>query len=131
VLHRASDFAEIAHAALASGRLGPALENAFAAAELSVVAELLLIADAPTRSHRDRLERWRAWATLGNAPTEHAEALATLAQMRAAARYGEAPLASDHRIVATLVGTMDDMLEHARSRVDADIADTRVPTGAA
>ena len=121
-LRRASEFGEVARDALASSRLGPALENAFAAAELCVVAELSLIADPPTRSHRERVERWRSWSALGNAPTAHADALATLVQMRGAARYGEAPLESELQAVTTLVGTVDEMLEHARSRVEADLA---------
>jgi HEPN domain-containing protein len=121
LLERAKEFADVAKLGHAAGLRGPVLENAFAAAELCVVAELSLMPDRPTRSHRERVERWRSWSALGNVPSTHAEALAMLVHARAGARYGEHPLDEDESGAAELLATVDEMVSHAARMVGLDI----------
>lgn len=126
LLSRAQEFDHVAKLAFADGKHGPAFENAFAAAELCVVAELSLMPHSSTRSHRERVERWRSWSALGNVPSTHAEALARLAQTRAAARYGEGSIAGAEAEAEELLLIVHEMIRHAAQVIGAEI-DARSP----
>jgi hypothetical protein len=121
LLGRAQEFEHVAKLAFAEAKHGPAFENAFAAAELCVVAELSLMPDRPTRSHRERVGRWRSWSALGNVPSTHADALARLAQMRGPARYGEGTIAGAEAEAGRLLVTVAEMIRHAADMVGAEI----------
>jgi hypothetical protein len=112
------DFLETARSALELGRLGPAIENAFAAAELGVTAQVLLINDAPTKDHPTKQRWFRSWTELGNAPQKHSKALATLASLRKAARYGGKKLKTEQSVIVELLDDVRDLVLFAQERVD-------------
>jgi len=114
LLERAEEFVSTACDALEGNRLGPCIENAFAAAELAVLAQMYLIEDKPTRDHAERRRWWRDWTGLGNAPNEQGEALAQLGKLRRAARYAEKKLDASREEVTRLVDLVGDMIAHAR-----------------
>ena len=114
-------YAEAADAALAEQLLGPAVENAHAAAELAVTALMYLADDNPLgkvgAQHRFR-QGWVAdWATLGNAPAEFSATVAALASERSRARHRDGPVLLSPSDVAVLLRSVRGMLAHARARV--------------
>lgn len=114
LLATALDFLETANQALAAHRLGPAIENGYAAAELIVSVQMRLF-DTATRDHRSRAEWWESWTQIGNAPTEHGNILRTLWSERPKARYGEGDIALDQEAVGGLLRHIEDMLTSASS----------------
>jgi hypothetical protein len=68
LVRSATEFLDTAVDCRESQRLGPAIENAFAAAELLVKAQMFLIEDDPTQNHCKRADWWTNWVQLGNAP---------------------------------------------------------------
>lgn len=117
------EFVATAAEAHAARRLGPATENAHAAAELAVKAEMYLSHDTPTRQHAKRQKYWHEWADLGNVPRSHADALSVLGAHRAAARYGDGSLDLSDDDVEQLIVVARDMLTHARQRVGEPLPD--------
>jgi hypothetical protein len=88
-LDLADEFHAAALPSIEAGRIGPATENLFAAAELAVKAGMLLIDDNPTRVHHKREQHFISWAELGNAPMSQADTLRSLRAARPSARYGD------------------------------------------
>lgn len=122
LLERANEFACVARSAAQAGHSAAAVENAYAAAELAVTAELLTIDDDPTKDHQARRRWFAGWTRLGNAPPDHGRALAALAKRRAAARYGEGSVKIRKPYLDQLVTTVEAMIAHAGARV-ADMDD--------
>ncbi|MDQ3641405.1 MAG: HEPN domain-containing protein [Actinomycetota bacterium] len=121
-LDRGEEFAAAARAALEAGRTAVAVDAAFAAAELAVIAQMLVFGPderskrRPPRPHDERSTWFKGWTTLGNAPSEQGVALADLARHRNAARYGKTvSVRPDH--LRHLVETVGNMLRFARSQV--------------
>jgi hypothetical protein len=83
---RVREFSEAALASLDRGHLGPAIETDFAAAELTVKAEMYLMDDSPTTVHRRRVGWWEQWVGLGDARLNLAPILDRLYGERGAAR---------------------------------------------
>lgn len=113
MLQRAQEFLELAEDGLEKKRLGPAIDNALSAAELTIRAQVHLI-DTPTKeSHRQRLNFWAEWVRLGNAPAHLADTFARLTDERGRARYADAPLTIDARELQQLLDEVRDMIEVA------------------
>ncbi len=117
LVERAREFSDAARLALSTGLLAPALENAFASAELAVVAQMLLIHEEAPSGHPARRRWFVGWTDLGNAPVTHSKALSTLAKQRRRARYAEGDPSMGPAAVEKLVDTVDEIIEHADSQV--------------
>ena len=116
LVERATEFAVAAEGSLAQGHLGPAIENAFAAAELAVKAEMFLIEDKPTTKHPERVAWWTEWERLGNAPPGAARVLRELYNERGPSRYGDRPIAMAPDDVREALEGVRQMIEHTRAR---------------
>jgi HEPN domain-containing protein len=117
LLDRAEEFLAVARIALGSGYRGPAVENGFAAAELAVVSQMLVMNDDAAREHIARRRWWSEWSKLGNAPTDQSRALAALAAKRGAARYAEKSLRIRSAYLQRLLNVVQEMVETARDSV--------------
>ena len=118
------EYLAVAAAAADRSLLGPAIENAFAAAELAVKAEMHLIGDDPSRGrHRRRQRHWSQWATLGNVAKSHADTLAALGGARASARYGDGKLSMHSADVRAHLSVVAEMLRHAIERIGEPLPD--------
>lgn len=115
-LERADEFYEVAVEALTGGRFGPATENLFAAAELAVMAGMLLIHDDPTRAHHKREEHFVVWAEHGNAPMSQANALKALRAARPQARYCDDAPALDGADLIELASEVRAIIDTTRAR---------------
>lgn len=114
-------YAEAAEAALANQLLGPAVENANAAAELAITALMYLSDDDPLGkvgdNHRLRQGWITDWDKLGNAPAEFSTTVRALASERFRARYRDGPVLLSPSDVAVLLRSVREMLAHARARL--------------
>ena len=114
-------YAEAAGAALAEQLLGPAVENAGAAAELAVIALMYLADDDALGRAGARhwfRQGWVAdWATLGNAPAEFSTTVSALASERSRARHRDGPVLLSPSDVAVLLRSVRGVLAHARARL--------------
>lgn len=117
LVERAREFARAARLAHDDGLLGPSIEAAYAAAELAVVGQMLLIDDDPPRDHPKRKRWFVGWTELGNAPETHSRALTMLAKHRRTARYAERPIDMNDRQLAEVLTVVDEMVEHAASAI--------------
>ncbi len=116
LLGRAAEFLESAREK-AEASLAVCLDNAFSAAELGVQVEMLVM-QQETDNHKVR-GKWLAnWSENGNSPKEHSSALWRLADLRKQARYGSVPVVMEPQQLGRLLGVVEEMLEHARVRVE-------------
>ena len=115
-LRRAKEFLAIARLSLGSS-IPVALENAFAAAELAVTAEMHLMHDRPTKVHPEKRRWYKQWSELGNAPEAGSRALAELGKHRSRARYATGPVQIDAQRVAELVEAVEDLVDHVEQAV--------------
>lgn len=84
------EFYESARENLEKDRLRPFYENSFAVAELSAKGILLTLPDKKIlegKNHKDRLEKFKNWAELGNVEMEFNTTLSKLNNLRSSARY--------------------------------------------
>jgi HEPN domain-containing protein len=116
LLDRAAEYLDLVEVALERRNLGPAVENAFAAAELAVLAETHLLPTPPPRSHETRRDWLASWVEQGNAPEHSDEILSKLWDERGAARYGEGRLNMSGEEVDEAVAIVRGLIEHARER---------------
>jgi len=75
---------------LDKNRLRPFYENAFASAELSAKSVLLALPDKKIlegKNHKERLQKFKNWAELGNVKMEFSTTLSGLSNLRDSARY--------------------------------------------
>jgi len=91
-LVNASHFLDAARASVEKGHAGPAVENLFAACELTAKAELILHRDnaANAKTHGSLASAINAWARLGNVDGAFVSLFNKLGQQRPNARYGDA-----------------------------------------
>lgn len=116
VLPRAREFAALAELALKQGHLAVAVENAYAAAELAVTAQMRLVALQPRHDHTLK-RRWFAnWTRLGNSPAEHGRTLARLAAAHHSARYADGALRMRRAQVTTALGAVREMVDYVAAR---------------
>jgi HEPN domain-containing protein len=116
LIERALEFADASNFSLTRTHLGPAIENAFAAIELAVKAQMYLLDDSPTQFHHERLRWWSKWVRLGNAPAESASVLQRLYTERGASRYGDGPITMASEDVRLALDRVLEVIEHARLR---------------
>ena len=116
LVDRATEFVEAAAHSLSLAHLGPAIENAFAAAELAVKAQMFLIDDEPTTKHFERATWWTEWEKLGNAPAGAAQVLRQLYSERGASRYGDGPISMDFDQVQRALEAVRVTIAFARAR---------------
>jgi len=116
LVERAAEFAEAAAGSLSRAHLGPAIENAFAAAELAVKAQMFLMDDKPTTKHHERVAWWTEWERLGNAPAGASQVLLLLFKERGASRYGDGPISMDLNDVRKALDAVREMINFARAR---------------
>lgn len=84
------EFYESAKDNLERERLRPFFGDAFASAELSAKSVLLALPDKKIltgRNHKDRLNKFKNWADLGNVKIEFSDTLSKLSSLRDSARY--------------------------------------------
>lgn len=117
LIQRAREFVHAARLARDASLLGPAIEAAFAAAELAVVGQMLLIDDDPPQAHPQRRRWFVGWTELGNAPDVHSRTLTTLAKHRRAARYADRAVRLDSERLAEVLSVVDEMIDHASSAI--------------
>lgn len=129
LLARGREFQGAAQWALSQAALGPAIDSAFAAAELAVTAQLLVFNHRAPRRHSARQAQWSGWTNLGNAPEGHARALAALGAARPAARYGEGPLPLSATQIGELIAQTGEMLDYAEAQVGKLHAPPDLPSG--
>ncbi len=89
-IEASKEFFESAKDNLKKNRLRPFFENAFASAELSAKSVLLMLPDKKIlrgRNHKDRKEKFKNWAELGNVKIEFSNTLSKLSDLRDSARY--------------------------------------------
>jgi hypothetical protein len=122
LLDLARDFLLTAHEAVAVGRLGPALENAWAATELVVKARSYSFATdgAGGGSGRNKHSARQHWTKvqvgLGNTTPDAHDTLQALNCHRSAARYGEGDI-PDSGVVRPLVASVEALLDDADLRI--------------
>jgi HEPN domain-containing protein len=114
LVERAAEFGAAAVNSLTNGHLGPAIENGFAAVELAVKAQMLLLPGKPTNTHWQRVTWWNEWEKLGNAPTGSAQVLQRLYSERGAARYGDRPISMPAEDVHRALDGVTEIIERAR-----------------
>jgi hypothetical protein len=115
VLGRAREFLTIAE--IASVQSPPvAVDLAFSAAELAVQAQMMTL-QSDTNYHRERREWLAGWARNQNVPTQHADLLWNLADLRGSARYCEGVLRLDPARLGLIMRTVGEMIDSAEHRV--------------
>lgn len=113
LLDIADQYLAVARYALSVAHLHATVENALAAAELAVKAEMYLLA-LEGEGHLNRIAWWEQWASLGNAPTELGKAVRPLYEVRGAARYGDTQLALSAADGERSVAAVASIIDHAR-----------------
>jgi hypothetical protein len=106
--------------ACGSGNLGPAIDCALSAAELSVKATMHLIGQSEKVSHSQRLRFWDSWVELGNAPSHVAETFQRLTDECEAARYADRPISITTHQVVGAISDVEDIINAARSHHGSD-----------
>jgi HEPN domain-containing protein len=118
-LNLAQEFLEASRQSLAAGLTRPAVEAAWAAAELSVDAQLRLHQPyIPGPEHTVRKAMWEEWQGWGNAPAEYVRVLDQLSEARAWSRYGEEQPGLEDEAARNLLATVAEMVEFARRQVE-------------
>ena len=122
VITSAAQFLKSADRAAADGHEGPAIENALAAAELSVMALMRVhVATGDGRDKHGARRRWLVgWSEHGNAPDDHVRTLLRLSQLRPFARYGATGPKPKDGEVAKLVEVARDMVATAERMTRPD-----------
>ena len=122
LLALAREYLATARDALQAGRLGPVIENAMAAAELSVTARMYsLETDAPgsgggRSKHSARLHWTKVQVGLGNTVSTAHDTLRTLNALRPSSRYGEGAR-PDRRQVESVLNSVEHLVEDAEERI--------------
>lgn len=122
ILALARDYLSTAHDAAGSGRMGPTVENAMAAAELAVTAQIYSFSTDPVKEggrrniHSARQHWTKVQAGLGNTTSDAHTTLVTLHRLRGTARYGEGnlPTPDEAQVLLEAVGRL---VEDAAVRV--------------
>lgn len=116
------EYIATARGALLAGRMGPATENAMAAAELAVTARTYsLETDLPQsgsrrNAHSARLHWTRVHVALGNTVATAHATLCTLNGLRPSSRYGEGAL-PDRGQIEPLLESVEQLVEDSERRI--------------
>ncbi len=121
LVDRAREFLACAIDSVSNGRLAPAVECAFAAAELGVKADMFLMFDRPTTKHWERANWWSEWERLGNAPDGTASTLSRLYSERPSARYAESQVNVDPAEMSSLLESVSVLIEHVAERIAVEL----------
>jgi hypothetical protein len=116
-LERANEYLAGARLLMEAELRAPAVDALWAAAELAVIAQMLMMEDRPIRDHQERRRWFTSWTRLGNAPSDHGYALADLASRRAAARYADRSLRVRDIHLDRLANQVADMIEYAKQMI--------------
>jgi|GEM_PF-3376309 len=122
LLGLAREYLDTASEALEAGRTGPAIENAMAAAELAVTAQMYsLTTDEPAEggrrnAHSARQHWTKVQVGLGNTTVDAHATLVALQALRGASRYGEGNVVEIERAMA-LLGSVKRLVTDAQARV--------------
>jgi hypothetical protein len=121
----ANSYLATARRALEAGDVRPAIENANAASELAVMAQMRvhLEDEDPKDKHKSRCRWFDSWAALGNADDAHAKAVRRLAQLRPFVRYADESMPPKEGEVAKLVETVEQIVARATALAQDAIAD--------
>jgi hypothetical protein len=126
-LAHGNDFAATAREALAAGRIGVALDNAFSAVELLAMGELLSCRATIGRNALDarshRAEAYNLWGRLDNTDPRFVRLLNRLRDLRSAARYLRGELALKDGETDELFTLLAKMEAHVRRVAEGDDAD--------
>jgi len=115
----AEEFFETASAALAAGRLRPAIDNLFSAAELAAKAYVMstpLPGDSEKKCHGLVHSRFNMFSRHGNIESEHRKAFNALANARANARYVQGTFAERPELIAKWQSDIGDLISYVRAR---------------
>lgn len=122
LLALARDYLTTAHDAAGSGRIGPTVENAMAAAELAVTAQTYSFSTDPVEegggrnTHSARQHWTKVHAGLGNTTSDAHTTLVTLHRLRGTTRYGEGDLPTPDE-AQVLLEAVSRLVEDAAMRV--------------
>ncbi|QLQ15506.1 MAG: HEPN domain-containing protein [Micropruina sp.] len=122
LLSLARQYLDTAEDALRAGRVGPALENAMAAAELAITARIFsFTTDQPTEggrrnAHSARKHWTKVHVGLGNTTTDAHDTLVALHDLRGASRYGEGEVGG-HSKAGALVDSVKRLVDDVELRV--------------
>ncbi len=122
LLSLAHQYLDTAGDALRAGRVGPALENAMAAAELAITARIYsFTTDLPTEggrrnAHSARKHWTKVHVGLGNTTTDAHDTLVALHDLRGASRYGEGDVGGPSK-AAGLVDSVKRLVDDVELRV--------------
>lgn len=116
-VQRAQEFLDTALLAIGNQRLSPACELLFAALELAMKAELLLVPRDEPKKHGLLKKRFDEWGRLGNAPSETPTVYAALTKLRASARYMNRPFAVSAETIGQYATTAGKQIEHVQARI--------------
>jgi hypothetical protein len=119
LLDRARRLPAHGHAALAVGDDHPAVETGWAAAELGIMAQTLVIGGSLKQTHQAREQWFAKWTSrkLRNVPRSHYRALARLAELRPWAPYGVAASPPEPGELEQRLHDVGDLLAAARGFV--------------
>lgn len=118
-LAAASQFFNVAEAALGQSYWAPFVDNLFSASELAAKAILLAISGKEFRertTHNAIHSRFNLFASLGNVEKDHISVFNKLRSMRGKARYLDGELALDAEEAQKMLGVVAKFIELARQR---------------
>jgi hypothetical protein len=117
-LERAKEFLKAAGLTIEARLKAPTIDALYAAAELAVDAQRMMLHDQRLKDHQERRRWFSQWTKLGNAPSDHGRALADLAKYRGRARYSEGSIRMRDPHLSWLVGQVADMIGYSEKVID-------------
>jgi hypothetical protein len=118
-LERAKEYLEAAGLTLEAQLKAPTIDALYAAAELAVDAQRMMLDDQRIKDHQERRRWFSKWTKLGNAPSDHGRALADLGRHRGRARYGEGSIRVRDPHLRWLAAQVSDMLAYTEKEIGA------------
>ncbi|CAN5294208.1 hypothetical protein BH09ACT10_BH09ACT10_26160 [soil metagenome] len=119
----ATQYRDVAYASLASGFIGPGLENADAAAGLAITAMAYASFDQQQGQNQFPYGRHEEWVTrftgLGNASRDFYDAVAQLARLQHSSRYAHPAIDRSINEARALVDEVSKFVDYAGERVRA------------
>lgn len=115
----AEDFLETSVVALAAGRIRPAIDNLFSAAELAATAFVILISFSDSggaTSHGQIHQRFNWLSQHGNVDSDHRKTFNLLSDARRRARYLRSPLRETPKIVIRWQQEIKELISQVGAR---------------
>jgi hypothetical protein len=116
-LERAKEFLEAAGLTIEAHLKAPAIDALYAAAELAVDDQRMMLHDQRLKDHQERRRWFSKWTKLGNAPSDHGRALADLARYRGRARYSEGSIRVRDPHLSWLADQVADMIIYTEKEI--------------